>query len=102
VLSRKYGPEKDEVTGWRKVNNEKLHNLHSSPNIIMVINSRIRWTGHVMHMEEMTNARSLNRKTLEDLDIYGSITLNCTLKKWGVRMWTGVIWFRIWTSGNIL
>jgi hypothetical protein len=35
VLRRKFGPKRDEVTGgWRKLHNEELHNLYTSPNII--------------------------------------------------------------------
>jgi hypothetical protein len=38
VLSRIFGPKKDEVTGeWRKLHNEKLHYLYSSPTIVRVI-----------------------------------------------------------------
>jgi hypothetical protein len=42
----------DEVTGyWRKLHNEELHNLYSSPNIIRMIKSwRIKWAEHVEHM----------------------------------------------------
>jgi hypothetical protein len=48
VLKRIFRRKKDEVTGgWRKLHNEELHNLHSSPSIIRMIKSRkIRWTGH--------------------------------------------------------
>jgi hypothetical protein len=48
VLRRIFGPKRDEVTGeWRKLHNEKLYNLRSSPNIIRMNKSRrIRWAGH--------------------------------------------------------
>jgi len=47
VLRRKCRPKKEEVEGgWRRLDNEKLHNLYASPNIIMVMEPRrIRWTG---------------------------------------------------------
>jgi hypothetical protein len=46
---RIFGPKRDEmVGGWRKLHNEELHNLHSSPAIVRMIKSRrMRWTGHV-------------------------------------------------------
>jgi hypothetical protein len=42
---RIFGPKRDEVTGgWRKLHNEELHNLYSSPSIIRMIKSRrMRW-----------------------------------------------------------
>jgi hypothetical protein len=52
VLTRIFGPKRDEVTGdWRKLHNEELHNLYSSPSILRMIISRgIRWAGHVAHI----------------------------------------------------
>ena len=54
VLRRIFGPRRDEVTGaWRKLHNEKLNDLYSSPNIFWVIKSRrMRWEGHVARMGE--------------------------------------------------
>jgi hypothetical protein len=58
VLRRIFGPKGDEVVGgWRKLYNEKLHNLYSSPSIIrMIMSRRIRWAGHVARIAVNTNA----------------------------------------------
>jgi hypothetical protein len=58
VLRRIFGPKRDEVTGgWRKLHNEELHGLHSSPSIVRLIRARrMRWAGHVVRMGEVRGA----------------------------------------------
>jgi hypothetical protein len=58
VLRRIFGPKRDEVTGGqRKLHNEELQNLYSSPSIIRMIKSRrMTWIKHVARMGEKRNA----------------------------------------------
>jgi hypothetical protein len=96
ILRRIFGPKMDEVTGdWRKLHNEELHKLNSSPNIIRQIKSRImRWEGHVAHMREESKVYKTlegNRKERDDLKnrrVGGSMGLEWILEKlvWG---WSG-------------
>jgi hypothetical protein len=45
------------MRGWRKLHNEELHNLYSSPSTIRMMKSRrMRWVGHVARMGEKRNA----------------------------------------------
>jgi hypothetical protein len=60
VLRRIFGPRRDEVKGdWRKLHNEELHNIYSSPNVIRMITSRMRWAAHVARMGETRNAHRI-------------------------------------------
>jgi hypothetical protein len=52
--------------GWRRMHNEELHNLFSSPNIISMLKSRrMRWVGHVVRMGTKRNAYRILVRRLE-------------------------------------
>jgi hypothetical protein len=64
VLRRIFGTKKDEIRGsWRKLpNNDKLHNLHPSPNITRMTKSRrMRGAEHVARIREVF-VQSVGRK----------------------------------------
>jgi hypothetical protein len=50
VLRRIFGPKRDEA--WRKLQNNELNDLYTSPSIVLVIKSRMRWMGHVARVGE--------------------------------------------------
>jgi hypothetical protein len=53
VLRRIFGPKREEDGSWRKLHNDELHSLYSSPNMARVIKSRrMRWAGYVARMGE--------------------------------------------------
>jgi hypothetical protein len=86
VLRRIFGPKREEDGSWRKLYNDELHNLYSSPNIVRVIKSRrMRWTGLVACMGEgrgvytVLVGRPEGKNHWEDLDVDGSISLTWTL-----------------------
>jgi hypothetical protein len=103
VLREIFGPKTDKVIGgWRKLHNEKLHNLYCSPSVIRVTkSSMMRWAGHVARIGGKRNAyRILVRKP------EGKSPLGRPRRRWddNIRMdgCTELIWLRIGTSGGLL
>jgi hypothetical protein len=88
VLRRIFGPKRDEVTGeWRKLHNEELSDLCSSPCIIRIIKSRrMRRAGHVAQMGRRETRicywleNQKERDRWEDQDVGGWIILGCILE----------------------
>jgi hypothetical protein len=95
------------IVGWRKLHNEELHNLYSSPSIIRMIKSRrMRWPGYLALVEKRDAYRILVEKP------EGKRSLGRPRRRWedNTKMdlreigwvWAGLIWLRIETSGGLL
>jgi hypothetical protein len=99
-LRRIFGPKREEDGSWRKLHNNELHSLYSSPNIVREIKSRrMRWAGHVACMGEGRGEVFTGfclggpkvRDYWEDLGVGGRITLSWNLGRWESMGRTGFI-----------
>jgi len=94
--------------GRRRLHNEKLHNICTSPNGTWVMKSRrMRWARHVARTGEtnpykMFVARSEGKRPLGRFRRRWEDNIRMDLSEVGWSVWTGFIWLRIGTSGRML
>jgi len=111
VLRKIFGHKRDKVTGeWRKLHNEELTDLLSSPNIIQVIRlRRMGWAGHVAHIVERRGAYRVLVGKLDGKRPLGrprhiwEVYIKMDLQEVGWEMaWIELIWLRIGAGGGLL
>jgi hypothetical protein len=100
VLGRIFGLKRDEIIEvWRKLHNEKLRNLYSTPSIIKMIKSRrIRWAGRTACMGEKRHAYRILLGKPEGKMPLGRLedNIKIDLRETG---WGGLDWFYLAENG---
>jgi hypothetical protein len=109
MLMRIFGPKRDEDGSWRKLHNDELHNVYSSPNIVTVIKSRrIKWAGHVARTGEgrgvyrVLVGRPEGKRPLGRPRHKWEDNIKMDLRKIGIDGRTGFSWLRIGSSGGLV
>ena len=110
VLRRIFELKRDEVTGeWRKLHNEELNDLYSTPSIFRVIKSRrMEWVGHVTRMGERVGVYRVLMGKPEGKRLLGRPRLRwednikMDIQKEVCGVWTGWSWPRLGTGGGHL
>jgi hypothetical protein len=109
VLRKIFGPKREEDGSWRKLHNDGLHSLYSSPNIVMVIKSRkMRWAEHVACMGEgrgvyrVLVGRPKAKRPLGRPRHRWEDKIKMDLRETGIEGQTGFSWLMIGSSGGLL